>query len=130
MEVSEQINSVINNLSAQIGGAVTSLADSLRIPIEEVMKVMVKQAYVHGVCNLILIAIAVSITIYTMVYIFKNNETICDLEATLFIAFCLGVVTVGGLILIASLLGETMTCLFNPEYWVLQEVLNMIKPAA
>lgn len=126
MEASDQINSVVNNLSSQIGNAITALADQLKVPVEQVLGIMVKQAYVHGVTNVLYIVICFSIVIFSMFYIFKNKKGVYLFEGPFYIAIGLGVVSIGCLFMIFGLLDETLTCLFNPEYWVMQEIINMV----
>jgi hypothetical protein len=127
--VSNQINSVINNL-----------ADKLHVPINEIMGALMMQAKISSISD-ILSMILISAVFYFSVRIFlKENEKPCkehdaygdDKHGTtwwlsLIITIIFGMVFIICAISVVVYLDVIIAGFFNPKYWALHQILGLLK---
>jgi hypothetical protein len=127
--VSNQINSVINNL-----------ADKLHVPINEIMGALMMQAKISSISD-ILSMILISTIFYLSLRIFlkenakplKKHDCYCisDHDTTWWISM-ISLITFGVIfalftISFAMSLSITMAGFFNPKYWALSQVFGLLK---
>lgn len=125
-EILEKVTQYIDSLAASLGVAAT-----------HVYETMVRQMVVEGVVYsvvLTLLLIGVSVAGVRLIKLtFARRETIYrnDWEAPVFIGW-----TIGGLgyvilsIVVVSVVPESVMKIFNPEYFVIRDILSVVKGAA
>ena len=123
MEISQQINSVIDNLS-----------NKLQVPATKLLEVYTGQAYVTmyiDIITLISLCIATGLSIYLLVKSSKYKTRYGNFDQPVFIIVS-GVATlVSILLLVGGLIEgveEIITCKYNPQYWAIRKITNDIIP--
>lgn len=124
--VGEQVNSVINNL-----------CDKLGIAADKIYPVLIKQAHIDGIMGIIwfVISLAIAITGFIVgVKALKNPEENDDYAALtnwtawthvrIWFGFALTLIFT---IIAANSINTVITALGNPEWYVLQIILNQVK---
>lgn len=110
------------------------LAIKLGTTVEYLWKVLINQAYITGIVNIILyILLVVSGIVIYKFHRYFDRENDCgrsiygdsygDIQIVMVI-----IATLWAICLLAGIIniGETVTCFVNPEYWALHEVLKVI----
>lgn len=116
-------------LGETISNAFSALATKLGVGVEFVWGTLVKQAYVHGITNIILYLVGIAIALGFGRWasnIHKEDAGNDFIIIPFLIAMVVGVVTVIGF---ANTITETVTCLVNPNYWVFNELSTIIAKA-
>lgn len=128
-KVSEEINSVVNNVYDKAEQAVKQLADVLKVPAEHVYFILVKQQIVTGISLLIglLLSLLLSYISYRLLLKFHDFEQPWYDQSvstegywTLFI-----VSSVMSIALLIINLCRTPGYLLNPEYEAIKEIMHM-----
>lgn len=126
MNVSDQINSVINNLTEKLGVA----ADKL-------YPVLVKQVYVDGIKNIVgaLIGLLLIIAAIFLVKTFKKkwSKSLKEYDkqnyecVTPLAIIGIVIVFIAGITILTICTTQAMCRFINPDWYALQMVLNQIK---
>ena len=124
--VGEQVNSVINNL-----------CDKLGIAADKIYPVLIKQAHIDGIMGIIwfVISLAIAITGFIVgVKALKNPEendsyaALSDWTVWTHVRIWFGfALTLIFTIIAANSINTVITALGNPEWYVLQTILNQVK---
>lgn len=116
-------------LGETISSAFSTLATKLGVGVEFVWATLVKQAYVHGITNVILYLTGIAITFGCARWASNLNKEDPDNDFVVLpflIALIVGIVTLIGF---ANTITDTITCLVNPNYWVFNELSTIIAKA-
>jgi hypothetical protein len=124
---------VSNEVVSTIISKLEQYAAGLGTTAEYLWAIIIKQAYITGVSNLIWITIGVSILIGYGMFIFtcalkpiKNETTENIVIAGLIVGGVISLVAIMALT-ISEVMPETVTCFLNPEYWALQKAISIVK---
>jgi hypothetical protein len=120
--VSEQINSVINNLAEKLG-----------VAADKVYPMLVKQSYISGIADIIWIIVSIVIISIFGRLLFKsiknpitdkwNDWTGWQIGKTI-ITICILLIFV---IVFSVCLNDGINALGNPEWYAIQNIINQIK---
>lgn len=117
-EIQSKVVNILDTLSAKLG-----------VASEHLWGVMVKQAYVGGISNILsVILVVVNIFIFMKFVKFATKEELLeDYFVVFFGCFVWGIITI--VLVVSGFFGifEAITQLVNPEYWVLREILAQFK---
>lgn len=138
MNTAEQINAVIDNLASKLGVA----ADKL-------WPILLKQAYVDGIINIVGLCFGLSCLIVSLALIYRFfiaeielasrtwNEIVektrgkrsaeWDEERVAIFCVCVGIAIAIGLIFAGVSVVNGVTCFINPEWYALQKILSELK---
>jgi K+-transporting ATPase A subunit len=121
MNTAEQINAVVNNLSEKLGVAANSL-----------YPVLIKQAKIDAItmgfwmglfavmCLVVLVAWVVCAMKKFEIYVFDEDDVIW------FLSLVTTIIAVITFVAWSVCLNEFITCIVNPEYRALQQILQQI----
>ena len=123
-------------MKEEITQMLRELATQLGTTTEFLWGVLIRQAFISGTYNAILVVVCI-VTITSV----KLKETFLTeikqslpyaqrekLEAwQIFSIITLSIASVISLVVLAATSGNMMTALFNPEYWALNKVMGMLK---
>jgi hypothetical protein len=135
MQISNQINDVINNLAKYFGVA----ADQLSGYITQIFAMFVKQSYVVGIEKLIWAGIFFIVLIFSIVRVSVNIKKLriemqktgdepTDIMTFWFVVLFVALAIVS-IIVIGCTVSSAVTNFINPEYWAADHLLNMAKSA-
>ena len=118
---------IVDKYGGKISGAISSLADALKVSAEHVYMVLVRQQVAEGISVVLLLVVFIIIAI-----MFSRNFNKADYKdsqgnrhATM--SIILGICTaVLGVILI-FILPEAIIKLINPEYGAIKEIFELVK---
>lgn len=113
------VEKLVDKYSEKIESAIIALADKLQQPVEHVYKLIIKQQLVKGISSLTVFVMGLIITIIGIMLLLKDYE---DGGTAL--------TMIGGIILLIGIIwffASGITCLFNPEYAAIKEIIKMIK---
>lgn len=119
----------------QLTTLLTALAEKLGTTVEYLWSVLLKQAYVEGILNIIYCVITIILFIvfykYAKYFSSKWKEWTDNCEAEeIFPIIILVILSVGTLILLGASIFEflptAITAFNNPEYWALKEILKQL----
>ena len=129
--VGKEVIEVTKELGNLVGTALSTMADKLSVPVEHVYKIMVTQYVIEGYLGLILLSLGTIIFFVIGMLVFKKAKK-ADMEDSVD-AFMLQVVgwfswVFGGITLIALFCAAPyfITCIVNPEYHILKDMLNLV----
>ena len=123
-------------MNEQTEKLVRELAEKLGTTVEHLWEVLIRQASITAISNGITIAI-LSLIIFATYYFIKI-KTKCpqqtqndpypspewDVEIAALAWFVFGLITLFASIFIMCGIYEIITCLLNPEYWALKQVIR------
>lgn len=113
------VEKLVDKYSEKIESAIIALADKLQQPVEHIYKLIIKQQLIKGISSIIVFFIGLIITTIGVILIFKDY----DEGGTV-------LTTIGVFILLTGIIWfcvSGVTCLFNPEYAAIKEIIRMIK---
>lgn len=111
------------------------LAAKLGTTSEYLWSILIKQAYVSVVIDIIFYGIGVTFVYLTYKYApklwKKGDAEETDLELAYYFAAG-GMMLIAGISALCTIIGlpYTLGTLINPEYWALKQILDAIKPAS
>lgn len=113
-------------MSEELSEILNVLAERFGTTIDHLYGVMIKQAYIYGMSLIVIYALCIFAGIWFIRYIKKMSETksIEDVfmdNPFVFIGSALGLVVI---VVMITMLPDLVTMLFNPEYWVLKQILG------
>jgi cellobiose-specific phosphotransferase system component IIC len=123
------ITETVDYMTDKISPVLEKLADTLNTSVEFLWSVLVRQAMVSGIANIIIGSILIFCIyllftkgIRTLKMIFNKDSEVGVIATVVFsmVAF------IFSLIIIFNI-KNTVTCLINPEYWALNEILEKLK---
>lgn len=123
------VEKLVYKYSEKIESAIVALADKLQQPVEHVYKLIIKQQLIEGISSIIVLFIGVFVMIAGIILLSKYYENIGMVSkyyeniGMFFSLMGLVVLVIGIIWFFAS----GITCLFNPEYAAIKEIINMIK---
>jgi hypothetical protein len=130
----EKGESGMNNISDQINSVINNLADKLGVATEKLYPVLIKQAYVDGVTGIVLLILSALLFILSVKTFIKYIQPAIDAadevnkSVVIFVSSIISViVTVVVLCVQLSLFGNYITALVNPDWYALQMILDQIK---
>jgi len=119
-------------LEDKITNLLEKLANKLGTTIEHLWNILIHQAYIEAFKNIIMIAffIIAEILIFKYAVRYNKGKSLEDIDndfrsITVIILFI--IISVFTIIMIASLIPETIDAIFNPEYWALNHILKLIR---
>ena len=129
--VGKEVIEVTKELGNLVGTALFTMADKLSVPVEHVYKIMVTQYVIEGYMGLILLSLG-TIIFFLVGMWFSKKAKKADMESYVD-ATMLQVVGgfswgFGGITLIALFCAAPyfITCIVNPEYHILKDMLNLV----
>jgi hypothetical protein len=111
---------LLDKYSEKVGAALNSLSESLKVPIERVYEILIKQQYVFAITHTIILILWLIACIYA---IYKNMNSKDGEEWWGFPAMIL----LAWLVYFFMVLSTIVGCYFNPEYYVIMEIKDFIK---
>lgn len=111
----------------------TMLASKLGTTVEYLWTVLIKQATISGIQNIILsVVVTIPIIIFGVYlrYFIKNKEKIEDgyNEEFYYVGLVVGtIISVVCVLVFAECINTAMTAFINPEFWALKEILEQLK---
>lgn len=124
----EQINLVINNIAEKLG-----------VGVEKVYPILLKQAYIEGIMGIVGIVLSMSMlfVVYKLVYKYYIEEVdtsygkgkrVCDWDefTLLLVNIVVIVVVISNFIVIGCFYSPTITALFNPDYYIIEELVTKL----
>ena len=120
----------------QLTTLLAALAQKLGTTVEYLWSVLIKQAYIDGVMNIIYCIITIVLiicSIYYLKYYAKNYKEWYgsydgkELEHGIVLGIVLVITCILTLCTIFMFIPTAITAFNNPEYWALQEILRTIK---
>lgn len=114
-------------MSQEVTKILDILAERFGTTIEHLWGIMVRQAMVNSISNL---ALAVVTLVAILIVVQKWESWTDDIDeggigVPLIMFF--GLFGVCGIIITIKVFPDTITGFFNPEYWVLQQILELLK---
>lgn len=116
----------------EITSLLKQLAEQLGTTVDYLWNVLINQAPIHGILNLILFVFTtISIFLLGKYFIWIYNkwtELYDDDKETMHVVLItvFGFLIIIGFIVSIISLPNTLAALFNPEYWALQQVLSLL----
>jgi len=123
MEVSDQINSVINNLAEKLG-----------VAAEKLYPVLIKQAQVNAWMHLFWLIIGVLMIVAVPIFLYKVLKKDADgnyiaeywEEFWVLPGFIIATALTAGFVLVGVNSGKALTAFINPDWYVIQMILEKI----
>jgi lysylphosphatidylglycerol synthetase-like protein (DUF2156 family) len=104
------------------------LAKQLDTTIPHLWAVMVRQAYIRSVAEIIFAPLTIAISFYALVKYSNSNIEDEDNSSPLFILSLVGwIITTILTIVFVTSFGYLITGILNPEYRALQDILEIVK---
>ena len=112
-------------MSASTEQLIRELAEKLGTTVEHLWGVLVKQAAVEAVISAVWVMLPTALGLLWIGWVLRSWKHLKndELEQTAVVGVTLCVVVVLGIIAACNL-GTMITCMANPEYWALKEVLK------
>lgn len=111
--------------------ALNALANKLGVTVEYLWGILIKQAGIEVVNDLIFYAIVAAIIIATWylarICIKRAQKSWVNNELWIGTALCGGVLSVFLLLISINSIGSTITKIRNPEYWALKQITSVLK---
>ena len=118
-------SSTFKEMYHDVKKAVVVLAEQFKTTTEQVLYIIGKKYFLDGIFNLVCLLILIIITIIILVKVSKFNPEDKSLWIPI-VAF--GIFFLGGdLVIMYYLLYDGIQYTFNPEYYVLQDIVNIVK---
>lgn len=118
-------------MKMDLNQALEQLASAFNTTVEKLYPLLIKQAYVTGVTNIlgILIMWAVFATLLVILkkHGIKKEKYYGMTDGTFFLLVTTVIISVITVVITVTVGHEAITALINPEYWALKEVLSYIK---
>ena len=129
--VGKEVIEVTKELGNLVGTALSTMADKLSVPVEHVYKIMVTQYVIEGYLGLILLSLGTIIFFVIGMWVFKKAKEagMGDHQGAIMLRVAGGFSWgFGGLTLIALFCAAPyfITCIVNPEYHILKDMLNLV----
>lgn len=107
--------------------AVLALAANLKVGVEKVLYIIGKKYFLMGIYAWLVVLVSFSIGLYTLFQFKKAFNTLDSENGNLFPLLFAFIITSICVIGIAANIQDAINYTFNPEYYVMQEVINMVK---
>lgn len=114
-----------SNIADQIMSIINQMAEKLGVAAEKVYPVLIKQAYVEGVKDIIWIFFGICLTSIG-VYFAGNairNKSNSDQEIVIFTNICLIII---GLVFTIITINDAITAFVNPDWYVFNTLLKQL----
>lgn len=115
------VEKLVDKYSQKVEAAFISIAENLQQPVERVYKLIIKQQIIKGWSSILLLVVS-SIIVYWGIMLGKKDHY--NDGPWLFPVVFGGFATLGAIIWIFI---SGFSCLINPEYMALKEIINMIR---
>lgn len=115
--------------------ALKLLAAKLGTTADFLWDVLIRQAYIEGITSIIIASVPFILLIFYMIFVkwfFKNVERLEDDHENIWCACWITSVVLGAALMVTIALSicqikHIVTVFLNPEYWALEQILNIIK---
>lgn len=108
----------MNTTSDQL---IQQLADKLGTTAEYLWAAMLKQAGLAAIYNSVFVA-AIAAAVYLGFRLLQKHSDTLEMPELFWMVY--GILTLFAAGLIAITIGDTITAVFNPEYWALSKIIN------
>ena len=104
----------------------SALAEKIGITTEYIWIVLVKQAPISGIIDLLVVTFWI-FCIWISFKFIKRKTVDEDIDAVLWGYMVWGVISAVILIVIGRCISDQISSIINPEYWALQKITGLIK---
>jgi hypothetical protein len=106
-----------------------NLADQLGIAVPYIWEVFVQQAFVTAVSISLFTLLSFTLLIISSVYLYNNVKNLdCGAESVvgLIVFWIMSMSALATVVCVFRFIAVVPTALVNPEYWALQQIVNMV----
>lgn len=113
-------------MNIDINKALEQLAAAFNTTVDALYPILIKQAYVSGVMDLVIGVGFILIALIGAMVLRRKWETIYHADAEFPVIFCASIFTLIAVVVIPMSLYGGISAVVNPEYWAIKQILSTI----
>lgn len=115
---------IVDKYVTQLNTTIVALAEQLKVPAEHVYQVLTKQQIVLGITSIISCLISILIFLILLHFLYKEEDPWEEPTVLNIFTILSGILS---LVTILIFLTGGITCLLNPEYGAINDIISIFK---